>query len=347
MNRRELAIGLAALPASGAARAASPPAGQGALDALWRAASDGSIPATGRADALLLQRDGRTLFEAYGAGDTADTRHVSWSMAKSITQALVGIAVADGRVSLDAPLRRVPRLTLRQLLTMTDGLKWDENGYDVVTSDATRMLYGPGRLDGAAYTAAKPQATPPGAHWRYSTGALQLAAAELQDRLFPEAKTPAARRDAFAPWIRSRLFQPLGMTRAVAEFDPAGTFYGGSLVYASARDYARFGRLYLDDGVADGKRLLPQGWVSFARTPTRSPRYGAGWWLETVTRGKGRSLLGGRGPLDAFSAQGHAGQVILVVPSKRLVVVRLSLMPDEDKNWAALGDWMAQVVAAV
>jgi CubicO group peptidase (beta-lactamase class C family) len=316
----------------------------------WTAANGPLAHLLGRSDALLVQRGGQTVFEAYGKDHGPTVRHVSWSMAKSITHALVGCAVAQGQVDIDKPLTVAPnadrRLTLRALITLTDGLKWTDGSYSPVDSDATKMLYGVGRMDGAAYVAAKPQEAPPGARWNYSTGAFQLAAAELCAHLFPDASRPADKRAAMAGWIKTSLFEPTGMTGAVAEFDPAGTFYGGSLVYATARDYARFGELYRNDGVAAGRRLLPQGWVKFARTPTRSPIYGAGFWLEANTTGKDRSLLGGKGPMDAFAAEGHAGQVILIVPSKALTLVRLGLAADDPQQWAALGDWLVPIVNA-
>ena len=316
----------------------------------WAQANGPLAKVLGRSDALLVQRGGQTVFEAYGKDHTQATRHVSWSMAKSITHALVGIAVAQGQVDIDKPLIVAPnadrRLTLRTLITLTDGLKWTDGSYSPTDSDATKMLYGVGRLDGAAYTAAKPQAYAPGTHWNYSTGAFQLAAAELCAHLFPKATRAADKRAAMAGWIRSSLFEPVGMTRAVAEFDPAGTFYGGSLVYATARDYAKFGEFYRNDGVAAGRRILPAGWVKFARTPTRSPIYGAGFWIEAKTTGADRSLLGGKGPMDAFAAEGHEGQIILIVPSKQVTVVRLGLSPETDSMWAALGDWFVPIVGA-
>ena len=322
----------------------------------WTEATTGALAATlGRSDALLVQRGGQTVFEAYGKDHGPKTRHVSWSMAKSITHALVGVAVTQGQVDIDKPLLFAPnadrRLTLRSLITLTDGLKWTDGSYSPTDSDATKMLYGVGRLDGAAYTAAKPQAYAPGTHWNYSTGAFQLAAAELCARLFPQAARPDERRSAMAAWIRSSLYEPAGMTGAVAEFDPSGTFYGGSLVYATARDYAKFGELYRNDGIASGRRILPAGWVKFARTPTRSPIYGAGFWLEAKTTGADRSLMGGKGPMEAFAAEGHAGQVILVVPSKGVTVVRLGLSPESnpvetERTWAALGDWLVPIVNA-
>jgi CubicO group peptidase (beta-lactamase class C family) len=335
MKRRDFAIGLGALSLAGAVR--SGPARE--VDA-----------GVGRTDALLLMQNGRVILERYGPDFGPATPHISWSVAKSITQALVGIAVAEGRIDIDRPLSVVahpsPGLTLRRLLTLTDGMAWEEGAYTPTDSDATKMLFGPGRFDNAAFIARRGQAYPPGTHWRYSTGAFALAAAELQAHLFPGAHTPEARRGAMADWIKTRLFQPLGMTTALAEFDPAGTFAGGSMVYASARDFARFGELYRLDGVWNGRRILPPGWVTFARTPTLSPIYGSGFWLEAPPSTRPPSLMGGHGPSDAFSCQGHAGQVVLIVPSKALVLVRLGLMDDDDAHWTALGRRIGGLVVA-
>ena len=350
MKRRDFAIGLSAAMASAPliVRAGVDPVA--VAETAWANATSGALPVLGRSDAFLVQRLGKTVFERYGADHGPATRHVSWSMAKSFTQALVGCAVLEGKVDIDRPLARVPhgdpKLSLRSLLTLTDGLTWDEADYDPTKSDATRMLYGEGRFDGAAYTAGKSQAYPPGTHWRYSTGAFQLAAAEIQAQLFPTLKTPDARRAAMADWMGARLFAPLGMTTAVPEFDAAGTFVGGSWIYASARDYAKFGELYRLDGVWKGARILPKGWVKFARTPTVEPTYGAGFWLEASAGAKPPSLMAGQGPLDAYSAQGHDGQVIQIVPSKGLVIVRLGLMDDGDAAWKALGEWLVPIVKA-
>lgn len=355
MKRRVFTMGLGAAIAAGpliARRALAAPAAKRLpiVERAWSRATAGADPAMGQSDALLIVRNGAPVFERYGADCGPGVPHISWSMAKSITHALVGIALAEGRVDIDRPLKSRPngdpKLCLRTLLTLTDGLDWNEGDYNPANSDAAKMLYGPGRLDGAAYTAARRQADPPGARWRYSTGAFHLAAAELQANLFPNATSPEARRAAMAAWMRARLFAPLDMTSAVPEFDAAGTFVGGSLVYATARDFARFGELYRLDGVWKGRRILPPGWVTFARTPTRQPAYGAGFWLEAKTGADPASLMLGAGPMDGFSAQGHNGQVILIVPSKSLVVVRLGLMDDGDAAWKALGTWLAPVVNA-
>ena len=364
MKRRDFAIGASALAASAlggaggsvaeaADLAVAPFRGrQDQVDRAWREAMSGTRPVLGRSDALLILQGGKITFERYGADHGPNVRHVSWSMAKSFTHALVGIGVGDGVVDIDRPLSLVshpdPGLTLRRLLNLTDGLDWHEASYEPEKSDAARMLYGPGRLDGAAYTAAMHQAVKPGTRFNYSTGAFQLAAAELAAHLFPGLTDPRAKRKAMADWIDRRLFKPLGMTTALAEFDAAGTFVGGSLVYASARDFARFGELYRQDGLVDGRRLLPEGWVRFARTPTVSPVYGAGFWLEAPLQPTApQPLLRGHGPMDAFSAQGHQGQVILILPSRNAVVVRLGLAADDPTAWTELGEWLHPVVDAI
>ncbi len=362
MKRRDFAIGLSAAPFfARAASAGMAPArdtwpvgqGPGSFAAAARAWADaqGANKAIGRTDAFLIVRDGTLVFERHGLDHGPNTRHIGWSMTKSVTHALVGVAVAQGKVDIDRPLAVVarpdPKLTLRALITLTDGLKWDEGDYNPANSDATLMLFGPGRLDCAAYAAARPQAYPPGTRWNYSTGSFVLAAAELQARLFPDAHTPTARRAAMAKWMRASLFDPLGMTTALPEFDAAGTFGGGSFLYASARDFARFGELYRLDGAWRGRRILPKGWAKLARAPTVEPTYGAGFWLEAKAGAKPPSLMGGAGPLDAFSAQGHNGQVTLIVPSKAAVIVRLGLMDDGDAAWKALGAWLTPVVNAL
>ncbi|MBI1408226.1 MAG: serine hydrolase [Caulobacter sp.] len=347
MIRRRLLVGLAAAPLLGAGRPPSPAAD---LDAVWRQAV--ADPRQGRTDALLVIRNGQTLMERYGAGQGPDVRHVSWSMAKAVTHALVGAAVLNDGLDIDRPVGVIPgqhRVTLRHLLTLTDGLPWDEARRPVaVASDASRLLFGEGRFDVARFAASRPgPRRTPGTHWNYSTGAYHLVAAELSARLFPALKAPGARRDAMAAWMRRRLFAPAGMDSALFEFDPAGTFYGGSLAWATTRDFARLADLYLDDGARDGARILPPGWARFAATATVEPSYGAGWWLEgRPGPGAGPTLLGGQPP-DAFHARGLDGQVAMVIPSRRLVIVRLGYTPDAVTGWPAIGGCLRRIITVV
>lgn len=345
MRRRQLIAGLGTLPLMASAE---PPHVPKTLSEAWAAASADRLQ--GRTDALLIIKDGETRFEAYGPDHTATTRHVSWSMAKSVTHALVGAAVLHDRLDIDRPVGIVPGagVTLRHLLTLTDGLPWDEAREPAaVASDASRLLFGAGRLDVARFAAGRPGARkPPGTAWNYSTGAYHLIAGELAARLFPALDDPYRRRAAMADWMRRRLFEPAGMPSALFEFDPQGTFYAGSLMWATARDFAALGRLYLDDGLKDGRRVLPQGWVRFARTPTVEPTYGAGWWLDAGARRSEASPLTGLAP-DAFHARGLDGQVLLVVSSLRLIVVRLGYTPDGVTGWPAIGGCLRRIITLV
>jgi CubicO group peptidase (beta-lactamase class C family) len=326
-----------------------------ALEELLRVV-DGPRPLLGETRAVLVIQRGRIVVERYMAGFGPDTRLVSWSMAKSITHALLGIAVRDGLVDLDRPMGHPrwpagdPRaaVTWRQWVNMVDGIDYHEIGVvDPSKNDAAKMLFGEGRLDVAGWAATLPLVHPPGTHWNYNTAGLNLLADGLGRVLAPGA-TAAARRQRVAEVLTRELFAPLGMTSAQPEFDAAGTFIGGSLVYATARDYAKFGLLYLRDGMWQGRQLLPRGWVDFARTKTPAPNcdtYGAGWWVTPAAGdGKPGRALTPKGPRDLFSAEGHEGQVIAVVPSKDLIVVRLGRL-DDNSGWHSLGDWVQALVA--
>jgi CubicO group peptidase (beta-lactamase class C family) len=213
-------------------------------------------------------------------------------MTKSVTQALAGIAVQDKTITLDEPMGHPlwpagdPRaaITFRHALTMTDGLRWREIGARSPTeNDAARLLYGPGRLDVSAWAASRPREHAPGAFWRYSTGSSHLVAAALQRRIGSYGRADIGGRQKFFDFMQTRLFRLIGMTSAAPEFDLRGTYYGGSLLWATPQDWARFGLLYLRDGVWDGQRLLPDGWVDFARTKSPAVNvdaYGASWWIS-------------------------------------------------------------------
>lgn len=300
-----------------------------------------------RTRAVLVIQHGRILAERYAPGFDAQTRFPGWSMSKSVLNALIATLVGEGRLSLDAPAvvpewsatgdpRRA--ITLRQLLQMSSGLAFDED-YDDPRSDVIRMLYG--TRDMAGYAADKPLVARPGSCFSYSTGT-----SAILSRLLATA--------APEPWPRyaqRALFAPLGMTSAVIEPDSAGTPGLSSYVWASARDWARLGLLYLNDGVWQGRRLLPEGWVAFSRRPAPAdPRreYGAHFWVRVPhpdRLGSGRPHLV---PADAFHAAGHGAQYVTVIPSRALVVVRLGLALDPG-SWdheAFLHDVIAALAAA-
>ncbi len=288
----------------------------------------------GKTYALLAIQGGRLTYERNGFGATPETTQPSWSMAKSMTQALVGMLVLDGRLDIHAPAD-VPEwkgaddpraaITLDQLLRMSSGLAFVEDYVPGSVSDVLEMLYGSGKADTAAYAASRPLAHPPGSFWSYASGTSNIVA-----RLAAQAQG-----GDFAAYMRSRLFEPLGMDSATPKFDAAGTFIGSSYCFCTPRDFARFGLLYLRDGAWDGRRLLPEGWVDYARTPTFQQEgvtdgpYGAHWWLG----------IGGPG---SFSANGYAGQFIIVCPDRDLIVVRNGDTPLESKD--RLRDWIGEVV---
>ncbi|HET6284107.1 MAG TPA: serine hydrolase [Polyangia bacterium] len=315
-------------------------------------------PLLGQTRAVVIVQGGRLVLERYMPGFGPDMPLISWSMAKSITQALVGVAVRDGRLEIDKPMGNPrwaagdPRaaVTWRQWMNMVDGQEYREIGEDNPTkNDAARMLYGEGRLDVCAFSASLPLIHTPGTHWNYNSAGINLISDAL-GRLYAPGAAPADRRTRMADMMFGELFRPLGMASVTAEFDATGTFIGSALVYATARDYARFGLLYLRDGVWEGRQLLPRGWVDFARTTAakNGTTYGAGWWV-TPEQDASKPAPGGfagksAAATDHFRAQGHEGQLIVVVPSKDLVVVRLGLL-EGLKGWEALGDWMEKLVA--
>lgn len=317
-------------------------------------AETGRTPFLEATRAVLVVQGGRLVYERYAPGFGPDTRFLSWSVAKSVTHALVGAAAARGLLNPDAGMghRRWavsdPRsaITWRQWLQMTDGLLQNETAAVTLASNsAAVMFFGKNRTDAMGFATQLPLGYRPGTRWNYSTAGITLAADALTERTAPGA--PAhERRAAMRRFMREALFAPIGMNSAQPEFDAQGAFLGGGFVWATAQDYARFGLLYLRDGVWDGQRIFPPGWVDFARTPVQgsgADTYGAGFWLtpETGTGTPSRALIAGRNPADAFSAQGRDGQVILIVPSQDLVIVRLGLLGGGREGWSALGDWLA------
>jgi CubicO group peptidase (beta-lactamase class C family) len=280
-----------------------------------------------RTRAVVVVYDGRIVAERYAPGFSLDTPQIGWSMTKSVTGALVGVLVGEGKLALNQPApvsewrqSSDPRgaITLDQLLRMNSGLAFDEN-YGAPLSDVVYMLLG--TRDMAAYAIAKPLVAAPGSTWHYSTGTSNILARIVHD-------TGGISAEAQRSFPRRALFDRIGMTSAVLEPDASGIYAGSSFMYASARDWARFGLLCLRDGLWNGAQILPPGWVKYSRTPTtQSPdnEFGAHLWLrvpEPYYRAAGmRPTL----PSDAFHIVGHHAQFVSVVPSRKLVVVRLGL----------------------
>lgn len=329
-----------------------------ALDPTIRAKADalfGDADAVGETRALLVLRDGAPIYERYGPGFDRNSKLISWSMAKSITAVLTGFLVADGQLSLDAPApvaawQRTgdPRgpITLRHLLHMASGLEHVETGDPVWKGDTTQMLFGTGAGDMAAFAEAKPAAAKPGEVFNYSSATSVILADILADTLTP-SQNPDARRAAMRDFIQGRLIEPLGMTSLTPEFDAHGTMIGGSIMHATARDYAKFGEFLRNHGVAGGQRLLPETWMRFMLTPSADdPGYGGHIWLNRRRPpGADAALWPDRGPNDLFACIGHQGQYIIVSPSQRVTIVRLGITKDD--QFPALRRHLADLTAAL
>jgi CubicO group peptidase (beta-lactamase class C family) len=297
--------------------------------------------------ALVVQRGGQIVLERYGHHpDTVfgpgspvghDSTLLSWSMAKSITHAAVGIAVADGLLDLDAPAP-VPSwagtekatITLLDLLEMRPGLEFVEDYVDDSISHCIEMLFGSAASDMAGYAAALPLLHEPGTVWNYSSGTTNIIARIVGDAV-------GGGREGMERFLRDRLFGPVGMHSAQPKFDDAGTFVGSSYVYATARDFAKFGRLYLDDGVtSDGHRVLPVGWTDHARAQHSVDAesgfgYGRQWWTWPQFPG-------------SLGCHGYEGQYTVVAPDRDLVVVHLGKTPAAHR--LSVVDPLAAIVAA-
>jgi CubicO group peptidase (beta-lactamase class C family) len=279
-------------------------------------------PELGLTLAVVVVHRGEVVAEGYGPDTTAATPLISWSVAKSITHAAVGVLVREGLLDVSQPAP-VPAwagteksaITLQQLLEMRPGLRFVEDYVDAGVSHCIDMLFGVGATDHASYAAALPLDHPPGTVWNYSSGTTNIVA-----RIAGEAV--GGGEAGMRRFLATELFAPTGMTSTDPRFDDAGTFVGSSYVYACARDFARFGEFYLHDGEWDGRRILPPGWVDHARTPTPGVPasepfgYGAHWWLWRDEPG-------------SLAAHGYEGQYVIVVPSRDLVLVRLGKTPAE------------------
>jgi CubicO group peptidase (beta-lactamase class C family) len=323
---------------------AAPPGGID-LDALLdRMCDDGGPLAT--TYAVLIVHRGQLIAERYqGALEhfdrppdpvTVDTPLLSWSMAKSMLHAIVGMLIGEDRLSLDSPLD-VPEwppgderraITLRHLLAMRDGLDFVEDYVDDRASDVINMLFGDGQADMAHFAADRGQAAAPDARFNYSSGTTNIISGVVARVLGPGAPYEA--------FLRDRLFGPIGIHSARPQFDEAGTWVASSYLRTTARDFARFGLLYLRDGVWDRARLLPEGWVDYARTmvsndPEDGP-YGAHWWgVAGDERG-------------TFRASGYEGQSIALCPALDLMLVRLGKTSIE--FGPDLAAWRAEVIEA-
>lgn len=295
-------------------------------DALYDLAN---LPAEhGLSLATLVLHDGAIVAEQYGPTADADTPLISWSMAKSFTQALVGICIDRGLLEPTQPApvaawadddRR--HITIEHLLQMRSGLAWREEYVEADGSDVIEMLFGSGMPDIAGFAASFPLAHQPGSTWVYSSGTTNILAKIVSDVI-------GGGEAGFDAFLHEALLAPLGMTNTTARYDPSGTFVGSSFVYAPARDFACFGELYRNHGLWQGRQILNPVWCDRAardmpvEVPADEPYgYSDQWWTW------GRAGFPG-----TFAAQGYESQRIIVSPSRKLVVVQLSKNPDEHRQ---------------
>ncbi len=325
----------------------SDPALKAALDRVFE---EPGTPQRGTT-AVVVVKGGKVIAERYAPGYGIDSEIIGWSMTKSVTNALLGILVRQGKISMAAPAPiaawadpKDPRhaITLDNLLRMNSGLDVGQS----LTASFTDAFDPSAQMefverDMAAFAEKAPLKFQPGADWNYTNGNTMLLSRVIRD----QAGGTAAATLAFAC---RELFSKLGMRRVTLEFDAVGTPIGSSHMLASARDWARFGLLYLHDGVVDGHRLLPEGWVDYSATYTsHSDAYGyaAGFWTNRGDSSGARYRIRRGMPADAFMARGAYGQYVVVVPSLDLVVVRLGMSFERRNDLDSVARLIADVAA--
>jgi CubicO group peptidase (beta-lactamase class C family) len=315
-------------PSAGAGPADWPAGNAVATDAaLERLLADDTLAGPG-IRAIVVVNHGRIVAERYGAGFSATTPLLGWSMTKSVLAGVVGVLVKEGRLALDQPAGAAAigadgreAIRIADLLAMSSGLNFNE-AYGTV-SDVTRMLYL--EPDMAGFARGQPLMHPAGEFWSYSSGTANILSRIAQD----------AAGALGAQYPADKLFKPLGMTSATMETDESGTLVGSSYMYATARDWARYGQFLLQAGVWQGQELLPRGYVAMMASPVAASdgQYGHGlvwlWGSDAAVPGKNPDAAFGI-PADTFWMAGHDGQSTAIIPSRELVIVRLGLTPARD-----------------
>lgn len=320
--------------------------------ALDRAFEERTAPPFRNTKAVVVVRDGRIVAEHYAPGHGIDTQLPGWSMTKSVTNALIGILVRQGKLSAQGPAPIAewaapndPRhaISVDNLLRMNSGL---DCGQSLTASardafdPSAHMVFG--TRDMAGFAASQPLKATPGSQWTYTNCNTLLLSRLIRDRVGGDAAGVMA-------FARRELFDKLGMRQVTLEFDATGTPIGASHMFASARDWARFGLLYLDDGVVGGERILPEGWVDTSATMTPGSEefgYAAGFWTNRGAGPGARFRIDHSIPADAFMARGAFGQYIVIVPSQKLVVVRLGAALDWRNDMEGVARLVSDVIAA-
>src|ERR1700761_22426 len=315
--------------------------------ALDRAFFEPHAPTYRRTKAVVVLKDGHVIAERYAKGYGIDTPILGFSVTKSVISALTGVLVRQGKLTLDQPAPVAAwrdagdphhAITIDQLLRHTAGLAIGSSlqaSLASVLEPVNQMKYGESDMAGFAET--MPLATTPGSTWNYNDGNYVILSQIIREAVGGHA-------DDVLRFARQELFEPLGMHHVTMQFDASGNPEGSGSMLATARDWARFGMLYLDDGVAGGKRILPEGWVKYAASPTPNAwvGYGAGFWTNQGDSFGANYRISHGWPRDAFMAKGTIGQYVIVIPSERLVIVRLGISP----NWPDV-DGVSQLIKDV
>ncbi|WP_439407461.1 serine hydrolase domain-containing protein [Bradyrhizobium sp. DASA03076] len=326
------------------------PQSEGLAAALGRAFAEPAQPPYRRTRAIVVMKAGRVIAERYADGIGPQTQLLGFSMTKSVTSALTGILVRQGKLKLDGPAPVAawqnpddPRhaITVDQLLRHTAGIALGsslEAKLGSVLEPVNTMKYA--EDDMADFAERAPLAAAPGTSWNYHDGNFLILAQLIRNAAGGKPT------DALA-LARRELFAPLGMHDVTLQLDASGTIEGSGEMMASARDWARFGQLYLDDGVVGGKRILPEGWVNYSvsATPNAWVGIGAGFWTNQGNSFGARFRVDHGWPRDAFFAKGTIGQYTIVIPSEKLVIVRMGRSPNFPPQADGVFDLVRDVVA--
>ena len=306
--------------------------------------------------AVVVLHRGRVVGERYASGVTPATPLIGWSMTKSVTNALLGILVRNGKLDMQRPAPIAewsakpgdPRrsITADQLLRMASGIGCGQSlktGPTTIFDADTQMEFDMG--DQSAFAANASLRANPGTEWRYTNCNFILLSRMIRDAAGGDAKSSRK-------FIERELFAPLGFEQATLKYDSAGVPLGTIHLWASARDWARFGLLYLRDGVTErGQRILPEGWVDYSArlTPQSADYYGygEGFWMQRGNSAAARARIAAGFPADSFMAKGSQGQYTIVIPSHDLVIVKLGCAYTPDDDHVAVERLVRETVAAL
>ena len=329
------------------------PTDAGLKAALERAFAEPGGKPVRRTHAVVIVHDGRVVAERYAPGFGVETPVHGWSATKSVTNALVGILVRQGKLNVEAPAPiaawQTPgdprqRITPDDLLRMQSGLDLGDSltaGFSTAWDTSARMMFN--EPDMAAFAERAPlAAAPPGTTWEYANGNTAILARIVRDNV-------GGRAVDVLRFAHRELFGPLGISHATLEVDSTGTPIGAAFLFATPREWASFGMLFLDDGIVGGKRILPEGWVRYSTRPTPNAfvGYGAGWWINSGDSQGARFRREHGMPADAFMAQGIYGQTVVVVPSERLVIARFGTTYDLRMAMVDISRLVADTIAAL